>query len=52
MRQLPIGQMLANLMWGWWGIIVCKNPQINFDYLAFVKKRFEDYQIIKKTLNI
>lgn len=44
--------MLANLLWGWWGIIVSKNPQINFDYLTFVKKRFDDYQRIKKTLNI
>jgi len=52
MRQMPLGQMLAHLMWGCWGIIVCKNPQINFDYLLFVKRRYEEYHKFKKTLKI
>lgn len=42
--------MLSNLMWGWWGIIVSKNPDIKFDYLAFSKKRYDDYQRLKQTL--
>lgn len=38
-EQLSVGMLLSNLMWGWWSIIVCKNPQISFDYIAFAKWR-------------
>jgi hypothetical protein len=45
--QLPLGKMLHHLLWGWWGIIVCKNPNIQFDYLAFVKRRYDEYHRLK-----
>lgn len=41
--------MLSNMMWGWWAVIVCKNPAINFDYLKFAEKRFDDYMNAKNT---
>ena len=31
--RIPINTMLCNLFWGWWAIIVSKNPSIDFDYL-------------------
>ena len=39
--------MLSNIMWGWWAIIVCKNPLINFDYIKFAMKRYKDYMTAK-----
>lgn len=42
--------MLSNLLWGYWAIILCKNPDINFDYLQFSKVRYEKYQQYKQTL--
>lgn len=39
-QQLVVGQMLSHLMWGYWAIIVSKNPQIDFDYIAFAKYRY------------
>lgn len=39
--------MLSDMMWGYWAIIVSKNPNINFDYIAFAKTRHEMYQSSK-----
>ena len=39
--------MLSNVMWGWWAIIVCKNMDINFDYIEFAMKRYRDYLRVK-----
>lgn len=48
MQQLPVGLLLSNLTWGWWSIMVCKNPNISFDYIAFAKWRLEEYHKFKK----
>ena len=49
-KLLPYGELLSHAMWGWWAIIVCKNPLIDFDYLEFAKHRHSCYQALKKTL--
>ena len=33
LAEFALGTMLSNIMWGWWAVIVCKNPNITFDYL-------------------
>lgn len=33
LSEFALGTMLSNIMWGWWAVIVCKNPNITFDYL-------------------
>ena len=48
-KQLPLGEMLSNIMWGWWAVIVCKNPDINFDYIEFAMKRYRDYMRTKES---
>lgn len=40
---------MAQVMWGWWAIIMSKNPNIQFDYLQFSLKRYEDYRAIKES---
>lgn len=49
-EDLVVGRMLCSLMWGWWAIIVSKNPLIKFDYLKFAKWRYDNYQECKKRL--
>lgn len=44
-KDLGVGRMLCSLMWGWWSIIVSKNPHINFDYIQFAKWRYEGYSL-------
>lgn len=39
--------MLSNIYWGWWAIIVSKNPNIKFDYLEFCKVRLDNYNTVK-----
>jgi hypothetical protein len=34
-KEVGVGRLLCSLMWGWWSIIVSKNPNINFDYIKF-----------------
>lgn len=36
-------------MWGWWGIKVCKNPNINFDYLEYCRTKYKKYMEIKNS---
>ena len=43
LAQFELGVMLSNLMWGWWGVKVCKNPNINFDYLKYCKTKYDKY---------
>lgn len=43
-----VAEMLSHVMWGFWAIIVSKNPQIDFDYLKFSKVRHDFYQELKK----
>lgn len=45
--EFALGTMLSNIMWGWWAVIVCKNPNITFDYLEFSKVRHDNYQKVK-----
>lgn len=45
--EFALGTMLSNIMWGWWAVIVCKNPHITFDYLEFCKVRYDNYQKVK-----
>ena len=47
-EYLDVGEMLSNLMWGYWAVIVSKNPYINFDYVAFAKVRCQFYQELKR----
>jgi hypothetical protein len=35
-------------MWGWWGIIVSKNPNIQFDYISFAYERYLKYMEVKE----
>jgi hypothetical protein len=46
--NLIIGIMLSHLMWGYWAVIVSKNPLINFDYVKFALFRLEDYHKAKQ----
>lgn len=41
---------MSHMMWGWWAIIVSKNPNIQFDYICFSLERYERYMKIKKEL--
>jgi hypothetical protein len=34
-NKVGLGRLLCSLVWGWWSIIVSKNPNINFDYIKF-----------------
>lgn len=36
-----IGEILSQLMWGWWSVIVSKNPAIQFDYISFAEYRYD-----------
>jgi len=45
--QLQLGLMLSNLMWGWWAVKACKNPNISFDYLEYARTKYENYCRIK-----
>lgn len=49
LAQFELGVMLSNLMWGWWGIKVCKNPNINFDYLEYCLTKYRKYLEIKNS---
>ena len=50
LEDLVVGRMLCSLMWGWWAIIVSKNPDINFDYIKFAKMRYDHYYDSKNRL--
>lgn len=49
LAEFALGTMLSNIMWGWWAVIVCKNPNITFDYLEFCKFRYDNYQRVKES---
>jgi hypothetical protein len=49
LKEFWLGTMLSNIMWGWWAVIVCKNPNIQFDYLEFGKVRHEKYLEVKNS---
>lgn len=46
--HLLICEMLSDVMWGYWTIIVSKNPAIEFDYIKFCQARHNSYQNFKK----
>lgn len=46
--HLMLGEMLSDMMWGFWAIIVSKNPDINFDYISFAGVRHRHYQLLKQ----
>lgn len=46
--NLLVAEMLSHVMWGFWAIIVSKNPAINFDYISFAKVRHNFYQELKQ----
>ena len=50
LEDLVVGRLLCSLMWGWWAIIVSKNPHISFDYLKFAKMRYDNYLDSKKRI--
>lgn len=37
-------------MWGWWSLIVSKNPAIQFDYISFAEYRYDEYHKLKKKI--
>jgi hypothetical protein len=39
---------MSHIMWGWWGIIVSKNENIQFDYISFSYERYKAYSKIKQ----
>lgn len=41
MKELPLFLMYSNYFWGIWGIVMSKNPEIDFDYVEFSKMRLE-----------
>jgi len=45
---MALGKMMSHLMWGWWAIIVSKNPHIEFDYITFALDRYKRYMQIKQ----
>jgi hypothetical protein len=49
-EDLVMGKLLCSLMWGWWAIILSKDPDIKFDYLKFAKNRFDSYKEAKERL--
>eukprot|EP01132_Coremiostelium_polycephalum_P007488 gene7488-9202_t len=38
----------SHLMWGFWGVVQHFNSTIDFDYLDYAKKRFKQYDLVKK----
>jgi len=38
----------SHLMWGFWGIVQHFSSSIDFDYLDYSKKRFKQYDLVKK----
>ena len=49
LQQFVVGTMLSNILWGWWAVIVCKNPQVTFDYLEFGKFKHDNYMKAKNS---
>ena len=40
--NLIIEIMLSHLMWGYWAVIVSKNPFIDFDYVKYALLKLEN----------
>ncbi|GAM21073.1 hypothetical protein SAMD00019534_042480 [Acytostelium subglobosum LB1] len=38
----------SHLMWGFWGIVQNFNSTIDFDYIGYALKRFQQYDLVKK----
>ncbi|EFA80944.1 ethanolamine kinase B [Heterostelium album PN500] len=38
----------SHLMWGFWGIVQNFNSTIEFDYIGYALKRFQQYDLVKK----
>lgn len=49
MGQINICVLLSHYLWILWGIMVCKNPNVNFGYIEFAYQRFLDYKAIKES---
>jgi len=47
-EEVKICAMLSHYYWVLWGVVMSKNPEIQFDYLHYAYSRFTVYQKLKK----
>jgi len=47
-EELKACTLMSHAYWIVWAIIMCKNPEIDFDYINFAYQRFILYQKLKK----
>lgn len=39
---------MCNYFWGVWGVVMSKNPEIDFDYVEFCYAKYNAYMDMKK----
>ena len=47
-EQLHVGYLLSHFYWSVWGLVMCKNPNIDFSYIDFAYQRYLDYSQLKQ----
>jgi len=47
-EEVKVCAMLSHYYWVLWSIVMSKNPEVQFDYIHYAKKRFEVYQKLKE----
>jgi len=47
-EEVRVCAMLSHYYWVLWSVVMSKNPEVNFDYLNYAKKRYDVYQKLKQ----
>lgn len=48
MSEVPICMMFSHYYWVLWGLIMSKNPYIEFDYIKFCYSKYLKYMQLKE----
>lgn len=48
-KEVPLFMMFSNYFWGIWGIVMSKNPEIEFDYVEYSFNKYKKYCQVKET---
>jgi len=49
-KQVKVGSMLSHYYWCVWGVIMSKNPDIDFDYIQFCRHKYNGYMKFKEEI--
>jgi len=47
-KEVRVCAMLSHYYWVLWSVVMSKNPEVNFDYIEYAKRRYDVYQQLKQ----